>query len=191
MLTFQQNTLVCAIFNFTPAHLSRFPTSFAYFPAIIICICENFPPIVILIRFWYFAPIAICNLPFFTICFARIVCRLYWSHNRAKWAKKKATSLICIVVLIFFFYGVPIFDRWCVKMWDVARGATSAYLHIWLICLVFWVVFYGKIISILLCAVDWRSEEYGLISIAHQIARMRIRAAQNWWGIKQKTGMGW
>jgi len=122
VLTFQQNTLVCAIFNFTPAHLSRFPTSFAYFPAIIICICENFPPIVILIRFWYFAPIAICNLPFFTICFARIVCRLYWSHNRAKWAKKKQRPPFASLCSFLFFYGVPIFDRWCVKMCDVARG---------------------------------------------------------------------
>jgi len=168
--------------------ISRQPTSATFpphlhiFRQLLFAYAKIFLSIVILIRFWYFAPMAICNLPFLRFVLPGSWCRLYWSHNRTKWSKK-ATSyeglLICISLLFFMACQFLIDDAWKRGMSE-GRALLFAYL-INLFAFLGGFLWKNNKHFIVCSAVG----EWGIrvLSIAHRIARTWFREAQNWWGI--------
>lgn len=111
------NSQLCLCnFQFSTPYPRSPATSFAYFPAIIICICEIFPAhcdsnSILIFR-------AQCNLQFafFYDLFCQDRAPLYWSHNRTKWYEKNTTSyegpLICIRLRFLWRANFLIDDAW-------------------------------------------------------------------------------
>lgn len=160
----------------------RFPgTSFAYFPAIIICICEIFPAhcdsnSILIFR-------AQCNLQFafFYDLFCQDRAPLYWSHNRTKWYEKTQHPMrVLWFAFACAFYGVPIFDRWCVKIWDEeGRKPIFAYL-------INLFGFLGGFLwknnkHFIVCSVLGEWVKY-VLWMAYQIKRIWTRKEPNGWG---------